>query len=64
METRIYYCCDACSRIDHIEFVKLPDSPEVLRTILPPDWQWIEEGMYCPACKSKITGVDGGDHLC
>ena len=56
--TRIHYCCDMCSRIRHITFEKLPDVPEVRKVILPPDWQWIEEGLYCEVCKKKVKRVE------
>ena len=60
MATRIDYHCDRCKRVRCLEFDKLPNVPDVRKVILPPDWAWIEEGLYCPVCKGKIACVEDG----
>lgn len=60
METRIDYHCSRCERVRCLVFEKLPSVPDVRKVIVPPDWQWIEEGLYCEVCKGKIKPVEDG----
>ena len=57
---RIDYHCDRCKRVRCLEFDKLPNVPDVRKVILPPDWAWIEEGLYCEKCKGKVAGAEDG----
>lgn len=60
METSIDYHCSRCERVRCLVFKKLPSVPDVRKVIVPQDWQWIEEGLYCEKCKGEIKPVEDG----
>lgn len=57
MDTRVDYHCIRCEKVRCLVFAKMPDVEDVRKVILPPDWAWIEEGLYCQDCKDKITSI-------
>lgn len=58
MERRVDYHCDKCQRVRCLVFARMPDVHDVRKVILPPDWQWIEEGLFCEECAEVMNHAD------
>lgn len=59
METRVDYHCDRCQRVRCLIFIHMPDVPDIRKVVLPADWSWIEEGLYCEECAKAVkAGAD------